>query len=110
MHCQWPAQSSHSHTFEQKQPQQSSPNFKLQKLWEWDTEQGCVAQVGQELPAHENVNTCAPNMQHQNDLLGQKAKIYLCLQRFTDINKAWAFIFKRADYLKHQYNLQFCFY
>lgn len=115
-HCQWPAQSSNRHTTEHEQLQQSSCTFKLQKLCEWGTERGCVAQVGQELPAQENVNTCAPTMQHQNEVLGQntaKARIYLCLQRFTDINKAWAFFFfffKLADYLKRHFNLQFCFY
>lgn len=57
---------------------------------------GAQSGDGQELPAHENVNTCAPTMQHQNEVLGQnaaKAKIYLCLQRFKDINKAWAVFF-----------------
>lgn len=41
---------------------------------EWGTEWGCATQVGQELPAHENVNTCAPTKQHQKKILGQNSQ------------------------------------
>lgn len=89
-----------------------SPVFKLQKLCEWGTELGCVARVRQELPTHETVNTCAPTMKHQNEVLGQnaeKAKIYLFRDSQVQINKAWAFILKIENYPKHHYNLRFCF-